>query len=59
MALAFLNFTRPEPIKLLRTLMIEWGYASQRVGNVLLGPWVKAQTAQPPASLGKPFHPGS
>jgi FAD/FMN-containing dehydrogenase/Fe-S oxidoreductase len=53
-ALAFLNFTRPEPIKLLRTLMIEWGYASQRVGNVLLGPWVKAQTAQPPASLGKP-----
>ena len=54
LALAFLNFTNPKPIKLLRKLMIEWGYRFQRIGHVVLAPWVRAQTAQPPASLGTP-----
>nr|MCU0734577.1 FAD-binding oxidoreductase [Methylotetracoccus sp.] len=54
LALAFLNLTQPQAIKALRQVMIAWGYKSQRLGNALLAPWVKAQTAQPPASLGKP-----
>jgi FAD/FMN-containing dehydrogenase/Fe-S oxidoreductase len=52
-ALAFLNATRPETIKLMRTTMIEWGYKGQRLGHALLAPWGKAQTAHPPATHGK------
>ena len=50
----FLNATRPETIKLARTLMIEWGFKAQRLANRLLAPAAKAQTRQPPASTGKP-----
>ncbi|UZR29878.1 FAD/FMN-binding oxidoreductase [Methylococcus mesophilus] len=53
-ALAFLNVTRPNAIKALRTTMIEWGYRGQRLGHLLLRPWGQAQTRRPPASLGKP-----
>ncbi|QJD30331.1 DUF3683 domain-containing protein [Methylococcus geothermalis] len=53
-ALAFLNVTRPNAIKALRTTMIEWGYRGQRLGHLLLRPWGHAQTRRPPASLGKP-----
>ncbi|MDF9392044.1 MULTISPECIES: DUF3683 domain-containing protein [Methylococcus] len=53
-ALAFLNVTRPNAIKALRTSMIEWGYRGQRLGHFLLRPWGQAQTRRPPASLGKP-----
>jgi Fe-S oxidoreductase len=34
--------------------MIDWGYKAQRLGASVLRYWGKAQTAQPPASLGKP-----
>jgi FAD/FMN-containing dehydrogenase/Fe-S oxidoreductase len=53
-AMAFLNVANPKAIKAMRTAMIEWGYKGQRLGNVLLGPWGRAQAAQPPATLGKP-----
>ncbi|MGI2323132.1 MULTISPECIES: DUF3683 domain-containing protein [unclassified Methylococcus] len=53
-ALAFLNVTRPNAIKALRSTLIEWGYRGQRLGHLLLRPWGQAQTRRPPASLGKP-----
>ncbi|MDD1650632.1 MAG: DUF3400 domain-containing protein, partial [Methylococcaceae bacterium] len=53
-AMLFLNVTRPITVKAMRMALIEWGYWGQRLGNRLLGPLGRAQTAQPPASLGKP-----
>ena len=53
-AMLFLNATRPGTIKGLRTLMMDIGYKGQRMANVLLKPLAKAQTAHPPASLGRP-----
>ena len=52
-AMLFLNATQPRTIKALRTTMIDWGYRGQRLGNRLLGGLARAQTRQPPASLGK------
>jgi FAD/FMN-containing dehydrogenase/Fe-S oxidoreductase len=55
-SMAFLNATDPATIKALRKPLIEWGYASQRLGHQLfkrLG-LIQAQTKNPPASLGKP-----
>jgi len=49
----FLNATHPNTIKGLRTAMIDIGYKGQRLGNRLLSPLGRAQTAHPPASLGK------
>jgi Fe-S oxidoreductase len=53
-AMLFLNATHPNTIKGLRTAMIDIGYKGQRLGNRLLSPLGRAQTAHPPASLGKP-----
>ena len=53
-AMLFLNATRPGTIKGLRTLMMDMGYKGQRLANILLKPLAKAQTAHPPASLGRP-----
>jgi FAD/FMN-containing dehydrogenase/Fe-S oxidoreductase len=50
----FLNATRPETIKLARTLMIDWGYKAQRLGNRVFALAARAQTRQPPASTGRP-----
>ncbi|MDP1923274.1 MAG: (Fe-S)-binding protein, partial [Thiobacillus sp.] len=55
-SMAFLNATDPTTIKALRKPLIEWGYASQRLGHQMfkrLG-LIQAQTKNPPASLGKP-----
>ena len=55
-SMAFLNATDPATIKALRKPLIEWGYASQRLGNQLfkrLG-LIQAQTKNPPATLGRP-----
>ncbi len=52
----FLNATDPATIKLTRKVMIEWGYAAQRMGYRLfrsLG-LSRGQTEHPPATLGKP-----
>ncbi|MEY3981147.1 MAG: hypothetical protein RLZZ281_16, partial [Pseudomonadota bacterium] len=53
-SMLFLNATNPQTINLLRTGMIEWGYKAQRIANDLLKKFAKAQTAKPPATLGKP-----
>ena len=55
-SMAFLNATDPVTINTTRKVMIEWGYAAQRLGHGLfkrLG-LIQAQTRHPPATLGKP-----
>ncbi|MHB1093521.1 DUF3683 domain-containing protein [Thiobacillus sp.] len=55
-SMAFLNATDPATIKALRKPLIEWGYASQRLGHQLFKRMglIQAQTKNPPASLGRP-----
>ena len=54
-AMAFLNATDPNTIKLARKVMIEWGYKAQRLAYA----WAKrlglarAQTSRPPATVGR------
>ena len=55
-AMAFLSATDPTKIKLVRTVMIDWGYRAQRLGHrvaKLLG-LAQQQTARPPATTGSP-----
>jgi FAD/FMN-containing dehydrogenase/Fe-S oxidoreductase len=49
----FLNASNPQTIQIARKLMIEWGYKAQRIAHDLLKKFAKAQTAKPPATLGK------
>jgi Fe-S oxidoreductase len=49
----FLNATNPETIQLTRKLMIDWGYKVQRLAHDLLKKFAKAQTAKPPATVGR------
>ena len=54
-AMAFLNATDPATIKLLRTGMIQWGYAAQRLGwriGKALG-LARDQAKHPPATVGR------
>ena len=53
LAIAFLTTSRPDTVKLMRKFLIQWAYKAQRLGNVLLKPWAKAQTRVPPSSTGK------
>jgi len=53
-AMFFLNTTSPESIKLARKVMIDWGYAAQRLGHRTLGVVAGAQTRRPPATTGGP-----
>jgi FAD/FMN-containing dehydrogenase/Fe-S oxidoreductase len=53
-SMLFLNATNPETIKLVRTVMIGWGFKIQRLANTLLSGFAKAQTKRPPATTGKP-----
>ncbi|WP_018076912.1 DUF3683 domain-containing protein [Thiobacillus denitrificans] len=55
-SMAFLNATDPATIKALRKPLIEWGYASQRLGHQLFKRMglIQAQTKNPPATLGRP-----
>jgi len=53
-AIAFLSTSRPNSIKVMRKLLIEWSYKAQRLGNFFLRPWGRKQLAQPPSSTGKP-----
>jgi len=55
-AMAFLTIKDPATIKLMRKLMIDWGYRGQRLAHRIarsLG-LTRAQTRQPPATLGSP-----
>ena len=51
----FLNATDPTTIKLVRKVMIEWGYKAQRLGYQLAKHFhlFQGQTAHPPATLGR------
>jgi FAD/FMN-containing dehydrogenase/Fe-S oxidoreductase len=53
-AMLFLNATHPQTIKLLRTVMLQWGFKLQRFANRMLRGIAAAQTARPPATTGKP-----
>ena len=53
-AMAFLNISDPRTVKVMRKVMIDWGYKGQRLGATLLSRLGRTQTAQPPTSLGKP-----
>jgi FAD/FMN-containing dehydrogenase/Fe-S oxidoreductase len=55
-AMFFLNATDPATIKLVRKVMIDWGYKAQRLLYRFAGRSgaVKAQIAHPPATLGRP-----
>ena len=53
-AIAFLSTGRPNSIKLMRKVLIEWSYKAQRIGNFFLRPWGKSQLLHPPSSTGKP-----
>ncbi|MFO1376920.1 MAG: FAD/FMN-binding oxidoreductase [Steroidobacteraceae bacterium] len=50
----FLNATNPETVKIVRKLMIDWGYRMQRLGNRALNTLARRQTRTPPATTGKP-----
>jgi Fe-S oxidoreductase len=52
-SMAFLNATRPETIKLVRKVMIDWGFRAQRLGHQLFKAFAKKQVAAPPATTGK------
>ena len=55
-SMLFLNATDPNTIKLLKKVMIDWGYKAQRIGHALgrrLGV-VNGQTRHPPATVGRP-----
>jgi FAD/FMN-containing dehydrogenase/Fe-S oxidoreductase len=52
-AMFFLNATRPETIKLMRSAMVEVGFRLQRLANDLLRGLAKRQTARPPATVGR------
>ncbi len=51
----FLNATDPATIKMVRKLMIAWGYKAQRIGYRLAKHFglFRDQTAHPPATLGR------
>jgi FAD/FMN-containing dehydrogenase/Fe-S oxidoreductase len=53
-AIAFLSTGRPSSVKIMRKLLIEWSYKSQRLLNFLLRPWGRAQLTQPPSTNGMP-----
>jgi FAD/FMN-containing dehydrogenase/Fe-S oxidoreductase len=53
-SMLFLNATDPTTIKLVRKVMIEWGYKAQRIGYQLARRFglLKGQTTRPPATVG-------
>jgi Fe-S oxidoreductase len=55
LAMLFLNATDPATIKLVRKLMIDWGYKAQRLGYQFARRFglARAQTSHPPATLGR------
>ena len=53
-SMLFLNATNPRTIKILRKVMIDWGYKAQRLANRALHTVAGAQTRRPPSTTGKP-----
>jgi FAD/FMN-containing dehydrogenase/Fe-S oxidoreductase len=52
-AMLFLNATNPQTIKLMRSTMVGIGFKAQRLAHRLFARLARAQTAQPPASVGR------
>jgi FAD/FMN-containing dehydrogenase/Fe-S oxidoreductase len=53
-AMFFLGATRPETIKLVRSVMTGVAFRGQRLANQVLRVAARKQTARPPATVGKP-----
>ena len=55
-AMFFLNATDPVTIKLMKTLMIDWGFKAQRVAHAIAKKFMlpQRQTKRPPATVGLP-----
>jgi FAD/FMN-containing dehydrogenase/Fe-S oxidoreductase len=54
LGMAFLNAKDPATIKILRTLMIDWGYKAQNLGHTLAKKFgLLRNKKQPPATVGK------
>ena len=56
-AMFYLNATDPTSIKIIKTLMIDWGYKIQRFAHSLAKKFLlpQMQTRRPPATVGKPL----
>ena len=52
-AMLLLNATNPEKIKLVRKLVVDWGFKAQRFANQALNTAARRQTAAPPATTGR------
>ncbi len=53
-AMLLLNATRPEQVKLIRTVLVNWGYRLQRIAHRLFALPAGARQRPPPASTGQP-----
>jgi Fe-S oxidoreductase len=55
-SMLFLNATDPTTIKLVRKLMIDWGYAAQRLAHRVARSFLitRQTTRQPPSTVGEP-----
>ncbi|MBL8348002.1 MAG: DUF3400 domain-containing protein, partial [Rubrivivax sp.] len=51
-AMAFLNATNPQTIRIMRRAMVDVGFKAQRFVHDLMKPLAKHQAANPPATLG-------
>ena len=48
----FLNATNPQTIKVVRTVLLEWGFKLQRFGNQFFRPAAALQVRRPPSTTG-------
>jgi len=55
-AMAFLTMKDPATIRLVRKLMVDWGYAGQRLAHKIAKSFglIQRQVKQPPATVGQP-----
>ncbi len=55
LSMAYLNATDPATIKVMKTLMLDWGYKAQRLAHAIARRFLvtRGQTRHPPATVGK------
>jgi FAD/FMN-containing dehydrogenase/Fe-S oxidoreductase len=55
-SMAYLNATDPVTVKVLKTLMLDWGYKAQRLANGVARRFLvtRGQVKRPPATVGRP-----
>ena len=55
LSMAYLNATDPATIKVMKTLMLDWGYKAQRLAHAVARRFLvtRGQTRHPPATVGK------